>query len=510
MNPRFPALIFAFIALLSPRCAVAATPESAPSPRPDANDTYTITSRLELVPPFDLKHMTDDFQEARVITRAADSCTVEITYFPLHRPTIGENPHWRGEYAGMTEYLRPTATENWDEAMRRDLLAELRVAGIEPERLTDRQLVEQVSRWAMKRSRTTEAFAVWTIHFPEGKPAVFPELRSAFDRQRREPTWSDEQMIGQEAVGRSMFYEKVRGSCTSSSIYLTTIFRALGIPTRIVFCIPPFDANDPAQAEMFYGNIRHHRVRETVRKALDGMTGFANHLFNEVYVGHRWVRLNYATLGQPILDERYFGLLTHILTSSDLSQVPLAETWGMRYFRYPAGQPRLSSVNPYRLISVRDRFGDNSSIDNPLVPPPPELTKVTIIALLRPDSPELPAFISGGWKAGRKRPDFLISFREWMPGDYRQMRVFQKRVGQEFVLTSAGHSDLRARLLDMRWSKGDGSFQAFSAEVVAADRAKIVAGAAYTIAPVNVSETYRWEVGANLSPLTLVESSSKK
>src|ERR1044071_6498518 len=116
-----------------------------------------------------------------------------------------------------------------------------------------------------------------------------------------------------------MFYQKVHGSCTSSSVYLTTIFRALGIATRIVFCIPPFDANDPKQAEMFYGAIHHHGVRETVRNAIDGMSGFANHLFNEVYVGGRWVRLNYSTLGQPILDARYFGLLTHIMTCSDLS-----------------------------------------------------------------------------------------------------------------------------------------------------------------------------------------------
>ena len=47
----------------------------------------------------------------------------------------------------MAEYLRPTPTENWDEAMQRHLLAELRMAGIDPERLTDRELVEQVSTY---------------------------------------------------------------------------------------------------------------------------------------------------------------------------------------------------------------------------------------------------------------------------------------------------------------------------------------------------------------------------
>jgi transglutaminase-like putative cysteine protease len=292
---RTPAIVAAALFALCMAPALSAATPVAPAPRhPDANDTYTITSRLELVPPFALADMNDPFQDARLVTRGDRSSTFEITYYPLYRPTVGENAHWHTDYAGMTEYLRPTPTENWDEAMRRDLLAELRTAGIGPGRLTDKQLVEQVSRWAMRRSRSTKTFAVWTIHFPEQRAEIFPTLRRAFERERERsnPSWTDEQMISQEVFGRSMFYEKVHGSCTSSSIYLTTIFRALGIPTRVVFCIPPFDANDAAQARMFYAAIHHNEVRETVRKALAGMRGFANHLFNEVYVGHQWVRLN--------------------------------------------------------------------------------------------------------------------------------------------------------------------------------------------------------------------------
>jgi len=83
------------------------------------------------------------------------------------------------------------------------------------------------------------------------------------------------------------------------------------------------------------------------------------------------------------------------------------------------------------------------------------------------------------------------------------MRVFQKRVGQEFILSAAGHPELRARLLDWRMSKGDGSFQAYCAEVIAADRDKIAPGVAYAIKPMNISETYRWQLAAELKPITL-------
>jgi hypothetical protein len=322
---------------------------------------------------------------------------------------------------------------------------------------------------------------------------VYPPLRGAFDRQKPEKSWTDPQMFDQEVLGRSMFYNKVHGACTSSSVYLATIFRALGIPTRIIFCIPPFDPNDDAQARMFYDNIHHHRVRETVRLALDGTGGFEDHMFNEVYVGHHWVRLNYSTLGQPILDPRYFGLLTHIYTCSDLSQVPLAQTWGMRYFKYPAGQPKLSSVNPYRLLSVQDHFGTNAHLANPEVPLT-ELRTVTIIGLYPKGSEAIPQWVKEDtWR--KTGTDFLIACREWISAAaYHQMSAFRKRAGQEFLLSAPGHPDLKARLNGLTVSAGDGSFQAYAAQLAPEDRARLAPGVAYSIQPLNVSDTYCWVV----------------
>ena len=81
-------------------------------------------------------------------------------------------------------------------------------------------------------------------------------------------------------------------------MYLATILRALGIPTRIVICIPPFDPNDDAQAAMFYDHIHENEVRETIRAALAGTSGFQDHMFNEVYVGetYRWIVVPDTTL----------------------------------------------------------------------------------------------------------------------------------------------------------------------------------------------------------------------
>jgi hypothetical protein len=401
----------------------------------------------------------------------------------------------------MPEYLTTAPAENWDEAMRRDLLAELGQAGIDPDRLTDKQLVERVLKWAMQRAHSTDAFAIWAIYYPEGKPAVYPPLREAFDSQKPGPAWTDDRMFEREALGRSMFYQKVHGSCTSTAVYLATILRALGIPTRIVFCIPPFDPNAPAQAEMFHQNVHHHPAREAVRTALEGARGFANHLFNEVYLGHRWVRLNYSTLGQPALDAHYFGLLTHIFTCSDLSQAPLAQTWGMRYFKYPADQPKLASINPYRLLSVHDHFGTNASVDNPEVAVQ-ELRTVTIIGLYGKGDPAIPKWVSQDlWQ--QTGADFLIACKEWLPGANNQMRAFMKHAGHDFLLAAPQHPEIRAHLVDLRLSAGDGSFQAYCAHFPPEDKAKLVPGVPYTIKPINLSEAYRWVAAPDLAPLRL-------
>ena len=440
------------------------------------------------------------FRTFRVLEHDKDSCTVEVTYYPFYKPAIGENANWRKEDAEMTQYLKPTPTENWDAAMQRDLVAELGQAGIDPDLLTDKQLVEKVSAWAMKRAHSTEAFSIWDVYYPDGKPTVYPPLRDDFDKRKPEPAWTDQQMFDQEALGRSMFYNKVHGACTSSSVYLATIFRALGIPTRIIFCIPPFDPNDRAQSRMFKENIHHNGARDIILSALHNKGGFSNHLFNEVYVNHHWVRLNYKTLGQPILDEHYFGLLTHIYTCSDFSQVPLAQTWGMRYSKYPADQPKLSSSNPYRLISVQDHLGVNAVLDNP---PLSELTTVTIIGLYRPDSPEVPPWAAKSLKNERHRNDFLIAAKEWLLAARMQMTDFWERAGHEFLLTSPRHAEVRAHLIDGRLSSGDGTFQAYMAQVEAEDQAKVVPGVDYSIQPINNSDTYRWVVAPDLTRLTI-------
>lgn len=476
---------------------------SAGSSKPDSDwerrkeFTYTITSVLKIAKPLNPADMNDDYQDARVLSEDPDSAIVEFVYYPLNtnRDGIGQNPNWRRDYAHMAQYLHPTAAENWDEKMRADVIGDLRNDGIEPDKLTDKQLVTQVSRWLMRRSHFTKAFAIWYVHYPDGKPEVFPSLRRYFDREKPGPHWTDQAMFDQEVLGRSMFYNRVHGSCTSTAVYIATVLRALQIPTRIVFCIPPLDSNDRQQREMFLSSIHHNRVRTTIRHGLHDSHGdFANHIFNEVFVGNRWVRLNYDVLGQDIVDNRFFGLLTHILTTDSLTRVPLPETWGRRYATYPNVSPKLSSINPYQLLKVADHFGAYSHIDNPEVENE-ELRQVTVSAMYWKDA--LPPNMQAADSGKPRGSDFYLSIKEYIPNFRLQLVEFYRNAGHRFVLTASGHPELRATLSGMKITDFDSSrrpYQLFGVRIDPEYRQLLAPGVDYAIRPINTNQTYVWRV----------------
>ena len=480
--------------------------------------TYTITTVMRIAKPFNLADMTDDYQDARLISEDQDSATIEFVYYPhnTNKEAIGDDPDWKRDDAGMTQYLRPTVTENWDEQMRADLIAELRKDGIDPDKLTDKQLVTQVSHWLMRRNHFTKTFAVWYVYYPDGKPEVFPSLLTNFDREKSSPDMTDQALFDSEVLGRSMFYNRTRGSCTSSAVLMATVMRALGIPTRIAFFVPAADGNDPQQRKMLLENIHDNAIRATVLHGLPNTQHtFSNHLYNEVFIGKRWVRLNYDVLGQNIADEKYFGLMTHILNTDSLSHVPMAETWGSRYAKYPDFSPKLSSVNPYQLLSVSDHYGAYSHIDNPAVDG--ELRKVTVIEAYWKGAfpPSLPPWMAPAAANDPGRSDFYIGIKEFIPNFPSQQREFVSHAGSHFTLVAPGHPEIKAALTGKMLSSGDGprTYSLFGVRIDADDRKLLVPGLKYTIRPVNKSEAYTWIVQDGVllqaGPLESAEQPSK-
>src|SRR5262249_44929838 len=146
-------------------------------------------------------------------------------------------------------------------------------------------------------------FCTFYVHFPAGKPAIFPGLEKPFGREVGSKEWSVQEQFDHELLGKEMFYHKTYGTCTSTAVYQATILRALAIPTRLILTTPPADASDPDQVAVALKGLTHHRVRSAVNYGLlTAGNNFTSHTFLEVYVGHRWRRLNFTRLGQNILD----------------------------------------------------------------------------------------------------------------------------------------------------------------------------------------------------------------
>ena len=334
--------------------------------------TYSVRSILQFMPPLDEDALNDDFQDARVLEKRDDYVELEIIHYPFATAyeSMEENPNWQKDYAGMTEYLKPGVTTNWDSKMKQDLLAELKTDGIIIGKLTDKQVVEKVSSWLMKKSRYLDkVFTTFYVHYPNGQPQVYPGLEDAFEREfnrdKNNYAWTIDRHFEHELLGKGMFYNKTHGSCTSFAVYLTTVLRALGIPTRMVILAPAVDASNTEQILLVKDRISHNKVREITLAGLRRSgTGFTNHTINEVYVGNRWCRLNYNELGQHILDQGLFGLQTHLRTFNDLSEANLASAWGWRYAKGERSAVFKHS-NPYSAVTISDLFGRHSNIANP-------------------------------------------------------------------------------------------------------------------------------------------------
>jgi parallel beta-helix repeat protein len=275
----------------------------------------------------------------------------------------------------MNEYLEPGITTNWDDQMKHDLLAELKAGGIVIDNLTDKQVVERVSSWLLDNYTAYDnIFTTHYIYYPNGQPKIYPGLEYAFQRDKGPYGWTIQEQFEHELLGKGMYYNKTRGTCTSTAVALTTALRAVGIPTRMILVIPVVDASNPSQSQLVEQGVSNLWVRQVVLNGLnEAGRGYTLHTFNEVYVGNQWHRLNYKKLGQPILDEHCFGLHTHLYTFNDLSDANLAPTWGWRYGKGIKNDV-FEGDNPYTTMMLSDSkidtigqkiYVDDNALDDP-------------------------------------------------------------------------------------------------------------------------------------------------
>ena len=463
--------------------------------------TYSVRTVVKVMRPCNTDVVNDDYQDARVLSETKNYVELEVIHYPLNTNADGIQEHrdWKKHSSVMKPYLEPGITTNWDAKMRQDLLAELKAAGIDVDALTDKQVVEKLSRWAMRRGRyLPRVFTTYYIHYSDGQPSVYPGLENAFkrefERDRENYDWKIDQHFNHELLGRGMYYNKTHGSCTSFAVYLTTVLRAAGIPTRMVLAIPVIDSNDQAQLEMAERGIRNHRLRHSMLRKLRNLSGFVAHTFNEVYVGGRWRRLNYSKLGADI--DSIYGLITHVNTFKDLSEAELAPNWGRRYGRGERDRV-FKTGNPFCTTELSDSYGIHCDLQNPVAR---EHKYITITRAYWPNSKDAPDLVK---KRNRVRPDgsrrLYIHGDEWIVGEpYTQYKDFMRRADPNFKLVAEMAPEVKGSLSSGYFTHQSSGVREIEILIDPEEYIKLKRGVAYKLIPVNANKDYYWKVKKDL------------
>jgi len=460
--------------------------------------TYTIRTVIRVMPPVNEREIAnDDYQDARVLDRKDRFVELEVIHYPLNTVHAGitANKKWKKPSSAMREYLRPGLTTNWNEEMRDALLKDLAADNIHVDKLTDRQAVEQVSAWLLNRVKAGSYFNIFHVYFPTGKPKVYPGQENSVG-DRGDPSWTLDQQWDHELFGRQMYENRACGTCTSAAVLMTTVMRAVSIPTRMIICTPMVDASGGDNLDLVRKGLTHHAVRESIVAALEPLKNSnASHTFCEVYVGERWRRLNYNVLGQNILDPNLFGLLTHVNTFNDLADAKLAATWGARkpdeVFRY---------ANSYSALEASDLFGPHSRVSNPpydAARPIAELVISQAYWLQRKDLPE--CIDRKGFAQDGSGHLFLHAERPAFGGQQEHYRAFYEAASKEFLLTAPGKPQVRAAAERGYWLNSGQDAREFYIRVPPDQMKKMKKDVAYRIDVVKNAETARWTFAPGLT-----------
>ena len=472
---------------------------------------YTVRTIVHVLEPVTRDVLCDDYQDARLLEEHPDFVELEVVHYPLNTvaSAIVADPDWRRHVAGRADlqpYLAPGTTSNWDATMRDELIAALAADGIDVAKLDDRTLVERASKWLLDSTQFQDGFTTYCATFEDGRARVLPGLEGAVERNKNEKGLTVEAQWDRELFAAGMWKHRMHGSCTSSAIFLTGCLRALGVPTRIVLAMPLVDGSDDREVAWLATRLTHHRVRKLVRDAIEPLGDtWANHTFNEVFVGGRWRRLNYSKLGQDILDPNCFGMMTHVATFADWSDGEMAKTWGSRQNRPGREKDVFGGSNPYSCISLSDRIGAHAKVDNPA---PPEHRTLTISRLYWLQSPECRVEVS---LRGRDPATlFFAHVDECFRGEgLGQYRDFDDGVDRQFVLEAEGVPDLRVEAASGYWLDEDAGIHEFLLQLAPDQLALMEKDVPYRLEPRNRRDPYRWAVAPGVALVRSGPSPSK-
>ncbi|HUW20216.1 MAG TPA: M56 family metallopeptidase [Sedimentisphaerales bacterium] len=278
--------------------------------------TYTIRAICEIRPPSGLEIINDLYQDVRRIDRKAsveDAVVVEVLLFPFAAAHIYAQPYPRqSPDDSLKEYVQPTVSMNFSPEMQRQ------VADIVEGAATEVDAIEKMLRWMSGETELIKYNPHWDyFHVIDNQIVRHGSLGDAEQ---------DKRFLETNFFADSMFKNKVHGTCSSTAILRGAMFRAAGLPTRLIQTLPLITrySEDP---EPLADKLR-------MRAMANGYdwgpgTGGANHMYNEVFLNNRWVRVDNSIGTGPFVSDKLF---VKAWSSSSLNNIK--EEWNnKRCFR---------------------------------------------------------------------------------------------------------------------------------------------------------------------------------
>lgn len=306
--------------------------------------TRSIQAIVDLRPPFDVRHMNDFFQDARVVEKRGDDVTrVEVVLYPDAVALVNARPY----APERSEHTRPTYSKNYSAEMRHRI--QERLEGC----VTDVQVVSRVL-WLLRETRYVEL--VRDLGCESDLPIHFYICRDAGGAIRESGMLGRCEPARRETIKQavlladSMWRLGAHGSCGSTSILRGAMLRAAGIPEKTIFTIPLLYA--------YEGDGTHVEVSDDFSKELlnipPGDTSICDHVFNEVRIGNQWVRVDRKIGADGII---IWGKLpgVKIFECDDPTDYDLWKYWNYETYRVK---------RPYKYISVVERPATHARRDS--------------------------------------------------------------------------------------------------------------------------------------------------
>ena len=254
---------------------------------------YSIRATCEIRPPSSLEMINDLYQDARSVKKKAtlsDARVVEVLIFPFATAHVYAQPFPKDDSdKELREYIQPTASMNFSPEMTEEIEDIVQGAA------TDVEAIEKMLQWMNSETSLEKRLPHWEyLNIFDGKIV----WHKSFGSPAR-----DEQFLETNFLGDSMFKNKVHGTCSSIAISRGAMFRAAGLPTRLIQTLPLMTrySEDP---EPLADQLR----MRAMAKGYDWGpgSGGANHTYNEVFLNNRWVRVDNSIGTGPFVGDKLF------------------------------------------------------------------------------------------------------------------------------------------------------------------------------------------------------------